>query len=49
MYPAFAWYQVEFGGDAVPTGGATDIAGEHRVLTGAWNPAPKSKLIPAFE
>jgi hypothetical protein len=25
-----------------------DIAGEHRVLTGAWNPAPKSKLVSAF-
>jgi hypothetical protein len=25
------------------------VAGEHRVLTGAWNPVPKSKLLPAFQ
>jgi hypothetical protein len=26
-----------------------DVAGEHRVLVGGRNPAPKSKLIPAFQ
>jgi hypothetical protein len=26
-----------------------DIAGEHWVLTRAWNPALKRKLVPAFQ
>jgi hypothetical protein len=26
-----------------------DVAGEHRVLIRGQNPAPKSKLVPAFQ
>jgi hypothetical protein len=26
-----------------------DVAGEHRVLVGHRNPAPKSKLVPVFQ
>jgi hypothetical protein len=26
-----------------------DVVGEHRVLTRAWNHAPKSKLVPTFQ
>jgi hypothetical protein len=26
-----------------------DVTGEHQVLTRAWNPALKSKLVPAFQ
>jgi hypothetical protein len=26
-----------------------DVVGEHRVLIRGWNPALKSKLVPAFQ
>jgi hypothetical protein len=26
-----------------------DVVGEHQVLTRGWNPAPKSKLVLAFQ